>query len=93
MGDVVSLVERAQLQFDETEAEKLEAKIKKNEFNFEDFLEQLNVIRKMGSIRDLLGMIPGMDKAMRNVQIDDNAFGKIESIIFSMTKNEQIPSS
>ncbi len=89
MGDVVSLVERAQLQFDETEAEKLEAKIKKNEFNFEDFLEQLNVIRKMGSIRDLLGMIPGMDKAMRNVQIDDNAFGKIESIIFSMTKKER----
>ncbi len=89
MGDVVSLVEKAQAQFDEAEAEKLEQKIRKNEFTFEDFLEQLNVIRKMGSIRDLLGMIPGMDKAIRNVEIDDNAFNKIESIIFSMTKQER----
>ncbi|MFM8178199.1 MAG: signal recognition particle protein, partial [Candidatus Kapaibacterium sp.] len=89
MGDIVSLVEKAQLQFDEQEAAKLEDKIKRSEFNYDDFLEQLNVIRKMGSIRDLLGMIPGMDKAMRNVQIDDNAFNKVESIIFSMTKQER----
>ncbi|MFM8569429.1 MAG: signal recognition particle protein [Candidatus Kapaibacterium sp.] len=89
MGDIVSLVEKAQLQFDEQEAAKLEDKIKRSEFNYDDFLEQLNVIRKMGSIRDLLGMIPGMDKAMRNVQIDDNAFSKVESIIFSMTKQER----
>lgn len=89
MGDIVSLVEKAQMQFDEQEAAKLEEKIKRSEFNYDDFLEQLNVIRKMGSIRDLLGMIPGMDKAMRNVQIDDNAFSKIESIIFSMTKQER----
>ncbi|MBX7156140.1 MAG: signal recognition particle protein [Candidatus Kapaibacterium sp.] len=89
MGDIVSLVEKAQSQYDEKEAEKIEAKIKKGEFNFNDFMEQMSMIRKMGSLKDLLGMIPGMDKAMRNVEIDDSAFTKVEAIINSMTKKER----
>ncbi|MFP4527090.1 MAG: signal recognition particle protein [Candidatus Kapaibacterium sp.] len=89
MGDVLTLVEKAEAQFDKKEAQKLEEKIRKNQFTFEDFLEQLRTIRKMGSIRDLLGMIPGMDKAMKNVQIDDNAFNRVEAIICSMTLMER----
>ena len=89
MGDIVSLVEKAEQQFDEVQAQKLEEKIRKNQFTFEDFLEQLATIKKMGSLRDLLGMIPGMDKQLKNVNIDDNAFSKVEAIIHSMTKQER----
>jgi len=80
MGDIITLVEKAQQQIDEKEAAKLEEKLKKNQFTFEDFLEQMRLIKKMGSLRDLLGMIPGMDKAMRNVQIDEKAFSRVEAI-------------
>ncbi len=89
MGDIVSFVEKAQEQFDEKEAQKLQKKIRKNQLNFNDFLDQLNQIKKMGNIKDLLGMIPGMGKAVKDVDIDDNAFGKIEAIIFSMTQEER----
>lgn len=89
MGDVVSLVEKVQSQFDEEESAKLEAKLRKNEFNMQDFLDQLRMIKKMGSLRDLLGMLPGMDKAMKNVEVDDKAYGKVEAIILSMTKHER----
>jgi signal recognition particle subunit SRP54 len=89
MGDILTLVEKAEQQLDEDQAKKLEEKIKKNEFSFEDFLEQLRTIRKMGSLKDLLGLIPGMDKAMRNVNIDDGAFNKVEAVILSMTKFER----
>lgn len=89
MGDILTLVERAEQQIDKKEAEKLEQKIKRNEFGFDDFLDQLKTIKKMGSIKDLIGMIPGMDKAMRNVNIDDKAFNKVEAIIFSMTTKER----
>lgn len=89
MGDVLTLVEKAQSQFDENEAQKLEDKIRKNEFNLEDFMDQIRQIKKMGSLRDLLGMLPGMDKALRNVQIDDKAFSKVEAIIQSMTGQER----
>lgn len=89
MGDILTLVEKAQSEIDEKEAAKLEEKIRKNEFNLQDFLEQLKVIKRMGSLKDLLGMIPGMDSAMRNVQVDDKAFSKVEAIIFSMTKEER----
>ncbi|HRK03591.1 MAG TPA: signal recognition particle protein [Chlorobiota bacterium] len=89
MGDIITLVEKAQQQIDEKEAARLEEKLKKNEFTFEDFLEQMKLIKKMGSLRDLLGMIPGMDKAMRNVQIDERAFGRVEAIILSMTFEER----
>jgi signal recognition particle subunit SRP54 len=89
MGDVLTLVEKAQQQFDEAEAKELEDKIRKNEFTLEDFLQQLRQIKKMGSLRDLLGMLPGMDKALRNVQIDDKAFSRVEAIILSMTKQER----
>lgn len=89
MGDVLTLVERAQQEFDEEDAKKLEDKIKKNEFDLNDFLEQLNQIKKMGSLRDLLGMLPGMDKALKNVQIDERAMGRVEAIILSMTKQER----
>lgn len=88
MGDIVSFVEKAQDQFDEKEAKRLEKKIKKNKFDFNDFLGQLNQIRKMGDIKSLLGMIPGMSK-LKNLDIDDNAFGKVESIILSMTLEER----
>jgi len=89
MGDIVTLVEKAQAQIDEKEAERLEEKLKKNEFSFEDFLDQMKLIKKMGSLRDLLGMIPGVDKALRGVEIDDKAFGRVEAIILSMTKEER----
>ena len=88
MGDIVSFVEKAQDQFDEKEAKRLEKKIKKNKFDFNDFLGQLNQIRKMGDIKSLLGMIPGMSK-LKNIDIDDNAFSKVEAIIFSMTPQER----
>lgn len=89
MGDILTLVEKAQSEIDEKEAAKLEEKIRKNEFNLQDFLEQLKVIKRMGSLKDLLGMIPGMDSAMRNVQVDDKAFSKVEAIIYSMTQEER----
>ncbi|MFN8283691.1 MAG: signal recognition particle protein [Chitinophagales bacterium] len=89
MGDIVSFVEKAQEQFDEKEAQRLQKKIAKNQFDFEDFLQQINQIRKMGNIKDLLGMIPGVGKAVKDIDIDDNAFKKIEAIIFSMTVEER----
>jgi signal recognition particle subunit SRP54 len=89
MGDILTLVEKAQQEIDEADAQRLEEKIRKNEFNLEDFLDQIRQIKKMGSIRDLLGMLPGMDKALRNVQIDEKAFGKVEAIILSMTRQER----
>ncbi len=89
MGDVISLVERAQMQFDEDEAKKLEKKIRKNTFDFNDFIGQIQQIKKMGNMKDLLGMIPGMGKALRNVDIDDDAFKGIEAIIQSMTNAER----
>ncbi|HMW12020.1 MAG TPA: signal recognition particle protein [Chitinophagales bacterium] len=89
MGDIVSFVEKAQEQFDEKEAQRLQKKIAKNQFDFEDFLQQINQIRKMGNIKDLLGMIPGVGKAVKDIDIDDNAFKKIEAMIFSMTVEER----
>ena len=89
MGDVISLVERAQQVFDEDEAKRINTKIRKNQFNFEDFLFQLQQIKKMGSIKDLMGMVPGMGKVMKDVEIDDNAYKPIEAIIRSMTKQER----
>lgn len=89
MGDIVSLVERAEEQFDAAEARKLQSKIAKNQFNFNDFLQQLQQIKKMGNIKDLIGMIPGIGKALKGVDIDDNAFKGIEAIIHSMTPGER----
>ncbi len=89
MGDVISLVERAQAQYDEEEARKLQKKIAKNEFGFDDFLSQIQQIKKMGSMKDLVGMIPGVGKAMKDVEIDDDAFKHIEAIIHSMTPEER----
>ena len=89
MGDIISLVERAQDQFDEKEAQKLQKKIARNEFNFNDFLSQIKQIKKMGNIKDLMGMIPGMGKAIRNLDVDDDAFKGIEAIIHSMTHEER----
>ncbi|HNX86765.1 MAG TPA: signal recognition particle protein [Bacteroidales bacterium] len=89
MGDIVSLVEKAQEQFDEAEAQKLQRKIAKNQFDFNDFLAQIKQIKKMGNVKDLLGMIPGMGKAIRNLEIDDNAFKGVEAIIHSMTPSER----
>ena len=89
MGDVVSLVERAQEQYDEEEARKLQKKIAKNEFGFDDFLNQLQQIKKMGSMKDLMGMIPGAGKMLKDVDIDDDAFKHIEAIIHSMTPEER----
>ena len=89
MGDVVSLVERAQEQFDEKEARKLQKKIKKNQFDFNDFLGQLQQVKKMGNVKDLMGMIPGMGKAMKGVEIEDDAFKHIEAIIYSMSPAER----
>jgi len=89
MGDVVSLVEKAQQSFDEEEAKKLNKKIRQNKFDFDDFLSQLEQIKKMGNIKDLLGMIPGMGKAMKGLDIDDDSFKPIEAIIQSMTKQER----
>lgn len=89
MGDVVSLVERAQAQFDEEEARKLQKKIAKNQFGFDDFLNQIQQIKKMGSMKDLIGMIPGAGKALKDVDIDDDSFKHIEAIIHSMTPLER----
>jgi len=89
MGDVVSLVERAQEQFDEVEARKLQKKIAKNQFGFDDFLKQIQQVKKMGNMKDLIGMIPGAGKAMKEVDIDDDAFKGIEAIIHSMTPEER----
>ncbi|MFT4943023.1 MAG: signal recognition particle subunit SRP54 [Patiriisocius sp.] len=89
MGDVISLVERAQEQFDEDEARKLQKKIAKNQFGFDDFLKQINQVKKMGSMKDLVGMIPGAGKALKDVDIDDDAFKHIEAIIQSMTPIER----
>jgi signal recognition particle subunit SRP54 len=89
MGDVVSLVERAQEQFNEEEARKLQKKIMKDQFDLNDFLAQLQQIKKMGNVKDLMGMIPGMGKAMKDVDIPDDAFKGIEAIILSMTPKER----
>lgn len=89
MGDVVSLVERAQEQFDEEEARKIQKKIAKNRFGFDDFLSQIQQIKKMGSMKDLLAMIPGAGKALKGLDIDDDAFKHIEAIIHSMTPEER----
>jgi signal recognition particle subunit SRP54 len=89
MGDIVSFVEKAQEQFDEEEAKLLEKKIKKNKFDFNDFLGQIAQIKKMGDLKGLMGMIPGMSKMTKNLDIDDNAFNKVEAIIYSMTPEER----
>ena len=89
MGDVVSLVERAQEQFDEQEARKIQKKIAKNQFGFDDFLSQIQQIKKMGNMKDLMGMIPGAGKIMKDIDIDDDAFKHIEAIIHSMTPEER----
>lgn len=89
MGDVVTLVEKAQQQFDQKEAERLQRKIRKNELDFDDFLSQIQAIKKMGNIKDLIGMIPGMGKMVKDVDIDNDAFKHIEAIIKSMTKEER----
>lgn len=89
MGDVISLVERAQEQYDEEEARKLQKKIAKNEFGFDDFLSQIHQIKKMGNMKDLVGMIPGASKALKDVEIEDDAFKHIEAIIHSMTPLER----
>ena len=89
MGDITSLVEKAQAQFDEVEAKKLEKKIRKNQFDFEDFKQQLDQIRKMGNIKDLLGMIPGVGKSIKDIDISNDSFKGIESMIGSMTPYER----
>jgi signal recognition particle subunit SRP54 len=89
MGDVVSLVERAQEQYDEEEARRIQKKIAKNQFGFDDFLKQIQQIKKMGNMKDLVGMIPGAGKMMKDVDIDDDAFKGIEAIIHSMTPAER----
>ncbi len=93
MGDIVSLVERAHEQFDEEEARKLQKKLAKDQFNFDDFLKQIQQIKKMGNLKDLAGMIPGMGKAMKDIDIEDDAFKHIEAIIHSMTKKERADAS
>ena len=89
MGDITSLVEKAQAQYDEAEAKKLEKKIRKNQFDFEDFLTQIQQIKKMGNLKDLMGMIPGMGKSLKDVDIKDDAFKGVEAIIQSMTLIER----
>ena len=89
MGDIVSLVERAQEQYDEEEARKLQKKIQKNQFDFNDFLAQIQQIKKMGNLKDLASMIPGVGKQLKDVEIDDNAFKGVEAIILSMTPKER----
>lgn len=89
MGDIVSLVERAQEQYDEAEAKRLQKKIQKNQFDFNDFLSQIQQIKKMGNLKDLASMIPGVGKALKDIDIDDNAFKSIEAIIHSMTPKER----
>ncbi len=88
-GDIVSLVEKAQEQFDEEQAKRLQKRIKKNQFDFNDFLSQIQQVKKMGNVKDLMGMIPGMGKMMKGVEIEDDAFKHIEAIIYSMTKKER----
>jgi len=88
-GDVISLVEKAQIQYDEKEAEDLEKKLLSNNFNFEDFLKQIKMIKKMGSLKSLLGMIPGLGTSLKNVDVDDKQLVRVESIIQSMTKEER----
>jgi signal recognition particle subunit SRP54 len=88
-GDVISLVEKAQASFDEFETEKLEEKLKKNKFDFDDFLKQIKLIKKMGSLSSLMGMIPGISSQIKNTQIDDKALVKVEAIIHSMTMSER----
>lgn len=90
MGDIVSLVERAQEQYDEEEAKRLQRKIAKNQFDFNDFISQIQQIKKMGNLKELASMIPGVGKALKDVDIDDNAFKSIEAIIYSMTPNERV---
>lgn len=89
MGDIVSFVEKAQEQFDEVEAQRLEKKIRKNKFDFDDFLSQINQIKKMGDLKSLMSMIPGMNKITKDLDINDDAFKKVEAIIFSMTPEER----
>lgn len=89
MGDIVSLVEKAQEQFDEEEARQLQKKIARNQFDFNDFLSQIKQIKKMGNVKDLMSMIPGMGKAIKNLDIDDDAFKSVEAIIYSMTPKER----
>ena len=89
-GDVISLVEKAQQNFNEVEAEKLEEKLRKNKFDFDDFLKQIKVIKNMGSLSSLLGMIPGVSAKIKNAQIDDNALVKVEAVINSMTRKERV---
>jgi signal recognition particle subunit SRP54 len=89
MGDITTLVERAQEQFDEEQAKKLERKMRKNQFDFADFKQQLEQIKKMGNLKDLMGMIPGVGKAIKDIDISDDAFKGIEAIINSMTPEER----
>jgi signal recognition particle subunit SRP54 len=89
MGDIVTFVEKAQEQFDEKEAERLERKIRKNKFDFNDFLTQMAQLKKMGDLKGLMGMIPGISKMTKNLDFDEKAFGKVESIIYSMTPQER----
>lgn len=89
MGDILTLVEKAQSQIDDKEAKVLEEKLRKNQFTFEDFLKQLRMIKKMGSIKSLLGLLPGMDKALRNIDVDEKAFVRVEAIVLSMTNDER----
>lgn len=89
MGDIVSLVEKAQNAYDEKQARELQRKIAKNQFNFNDFLQQIRQIQKMGNLKELASMIPGVGKALKDVEIDDNAFKGIEAIISSMTEEER----
>ena len=89
MGDIVSLVERAQEQYDEEEAKRLQKKIAKNQFDFDDFINQIQQIKKMGNLKELASMIPGVGKALKNIDIDDNTFKSIEAIIYSMTPKER----
>jgi signal recognition particle subunit SRP54 len=89
MGDILTLIDKAQEQFDEQKALEMERKFKKAEFDYNDFLEQMQQIKKMGGISDMLSMIPGMGKQLKDVEVDENAMGKTESIIYSMTKKER----
>ena len=89
MGDIVSLVEKAQEQYDEDEAKKLQKKLRKNQFDFNDFLAQIHQIKKMGNLKDLASMIPGVGKALKDVEINNDAFKPVEAIIYSMTPAER----
>jgi signal recognition particle subunit SRP54 len=89
MGDILTLIDKAQAEFDETKAKELEKKIKKAEFDFNDFLEQMNQVKKMGGLTDLLGMLPGMGRQLKDVEIDESALTTTEAIIYSMTKEER----